>query len=147
MSCERTLPTVGEGSRSIDGAIQSKFWVHKEVICARTVALETRGTVATGKFAYRYDAVSRKHSSPGNPNGLLISVPTVLPHVTLQITSPIAFNLACLWRAYTQRRLIGTIHYMRAGLFQTTGHSWWWMWMKAKGETERETFRVWEQIK
>ncbi len=89
-------------------------------------------------FAYRCDGVSRKHSTPGNPNGLLISVPTVPPHETLQITSLTALNSPCLCRAYTQRRLIGTIHYMRAGLFQATGHSWWWMWMKAVGQTEKE---------
>lgn len=75
-------------------------------------------------FAYRCDGVSRKHGSPGTPKGLLISVPTVLPHVTLQITSLAALNSPCLYRAYTQRRLIGTIHYKRAGLFQATGHSW-----------------------
>lgn len=78
----------------------------------------------TRTFAYRCDAVSRKHSSPGTPNGLLISVPTVPPHETLQITSLTALNSPCLRPTYTQRRLIGTIHYMRAGLFQATGHSW-----------------------
>lgn len=101
--------------------------------------------VATGAFAYRYDAVSRSHISPGTPNCLLISLPTVLPHVTLQITSLIALNLARLWLPYTQRRLIGTIHYMRAGLFQATGHSWWWMWWTLK-ERLRGTFRVGEHI-
>lgn len=60
----------------------------------------------------------------GNPNGLLISVPTVPPHETAQITGLSALDSPCLCRAYTQRRLIGTIHYMGAVLFQATGHSW-----------------------
>lgn len=134
----------GEGSRrrnagSMDSATQSSFLSPRGSYLCRSRGIGARGGRRHARiFAYRCDGVSRNHSSPGTPNGLLISVPTVPPHETLQITSLTALNSPRLCRAYTQRRLIGTIHYMRAGLFQATGHSRWWMWMKAEGETEEE---------
>lgn len=143
VSEERALPTVGEGTwkrnaGSMHGATQSSFLRPGGSYLCKSRGIGDRGAEDTRAFAYRCDGVSRKHSSPGTSYCLLISVPTVPLHETLQITNLTALNSPCLCRAYTQRRLIGTIHYMKEGLFQATGHSRWWMWMKAEGESETE---------
>ena len=113
-----------EAEHWIDGNPQLIFKSRRKLFVQELWHWRWGSSRHTHTFAYRCDGVSRKHSSPGTPNGLLISVPTVPPHVILQITNLTALNLPCLCRAYTQRLLIGPIHYMRAGLFQATGHSW-----------------------
>lgn len=124
------LPTVGGGEpeeeHRIDGWCNPKliFKSERKLFVQEPWHWSPWGRRHARIFAYSCDGVSRNHSSPGTPNGPLISVPTVPPHETLQITSLTALNSPSLCRAYTQRRLIGTIHYMRAGLFQATGHSW-----------------------
>lgn len=126
---ERSSPIVGEvirrrNARSMDGAAQSSYLSQGGSYLCKSHVTGDRGAVDTHTFAYRCDGFSRKHCSPGTQNGPLISIPTVPPQETLQITDLTALNSLCLCRAYTHRRLIGIIHYRTAGLFQATGHSW-----------------------
>lgn len=83
----------GRGEGSMDGATQSSFLSPGGSYLCKSRGI---GDGGSGRhaciFAYRCDGVSRKHSSPGTPKGSVISVPTVLPHVTLQITGLAALN-------------------------------------------------------
>lgn len=71
----------------IDGRRNPKliFTSEREVICARLVSLKTANSRLMHIFSHRRDGISRKHSSPGTRNVLLIFV----PHCTKPYKSPL----------------------------------------------------------
>lgn len=88
---------------SMDGATQTSFLSPGGSYLRKSRGVGDSGAVDTCAHLPMDVMVSAGNVAlPGLQNGLLISVLTVPPHETLQITSLTALNSPCLWRAYTE---------------------------------------------